>query len=86
MNNRLSQRSVEAGCIAINSTSRPVLLLEGPSMTIYHAKTEEVDYTDLNNAALDRNGLEKYIDRPEKRQKASVRVLSLGAGADRSRF
>ena len=37
-------------------------------MTIYHAKTKKkVDYTDLNNAALDmKMAMEKYIDRPEE--------------------
>ena len=37
-------------------------------MTIYHAKTKKkVDYTDLNNAALDMEmAIEKYIDKPEE--------------------
>lgn len=70
VNNRLSQRSVEAGCIAINSilNDRFCFSKKTRPMTIYHAKTKKkVDYTDLNNAALDmKMAMEKYIDRPEE--------------------
>ena len=70
VNNRLSQQSVEAGCIAINSilNDRFCFSKKTRPMTIYHAKTKKkVDYTDLNNAALDmKMAMEKYIDRPEE--------------------
>ena len=70
VNNRLSQMSVEAGCIAIKSilNDRFCFSKKIRPMTIYHAKTKKkVDYTDLNNAALDmKMAMEKYIDRPEE--------------------
>ena len=70
VNNRLSQMSVEAGCIAINSilNDRFCFAKKTRPMTIYHAKTKKkVDYTDLNNAALDMKiAMEKYLDRPEE--------------------
>ena len=70
VNNRLSQMSVEAGCIAINSilNDRFCFSKKTRPMTIYHAKTKKkVDYTDLNNAALDmKMAMEKYLDRPEE--------------------
>ena len=70
VNNRLSQMSVEAGCIAINSilNDRFCFAKKTRPMTIYHAKTKKkVDYTDLNNAALDmKMAMEKYIDKPEE--------------------
>ncbi len=70
VNSRLSQMSVEAGCIAINSilNDRFCFAKRTRPMTIYHAKTKKkVDYTDLNNAALDmKMAMEKYIDRPEE--------------------
>ena len=70
VNNRLSQMSVEAGCVAINSilNDRFCFSQKTRPMTIYHAKTKKkVDYTDLNNAALDmKMAMEKYIDRPEE--------------------
>ena len=70
VNNRLSQMSVEAGCIAINSilNDRFCFSKKTRPMTIYHAKTKKkVDYTDLNNAALDmKMAMEKYIDKPEE--------------------
>jgi len=68
VNNRLSQMSVEAGCIAINSilNDRFCFSKKTRPMTIYHAKTKKkVDYTDLNNAALDmKMAMEKYLDKP----------------------
>ena len=70
VNSRLSQMSVEAGCIAINSllNDRFCFSKKTRPMTIYHAKTKKkVDYTDLNNAALDmKMAMEKYLDRPEE--------------------
>ena len=70
VNNRLSQMSVEAGCIAINSilNDRFCFSKKTRPMTIYHAKTKKkVDYTDLNNAALDmKMAMEKYLDKPEE--------------------
>ena len=70
VNNRLSQMSVEAGCIAINSilNDRFCFSKKTRPMTIYHAKTKKkVDYSDLNNTALDmKMAMEKYIDRPEE--------------------
>jgi hypothetical protein len=70
VNSRLSQMSVEAGCLAINNilNDRFCFAKKTRPMTIYHAKTKKkVDYTDLNNAALDmKMAMEKYIDRPEE--------------------
>jgi len=70
VNSRLSQMRVQAGCIAINSilNDRFCFSKKTRPMTIYHAKTKKkVDYTDLNNAALDmKMAMEKYIDRPEE--------------------
>ena len=70
VNSRLSQMSVEAGCMAINSilNDRFCFAKKTRPMTIYHAKTKKkVDYTDLNNAALDmKMAMEKYIDKPEE--------------------
>ncbi|MAI23447.1 MAG: hypothetical protein CL828_05255 [Crocinitomicaceae bacterium] len=69
VNNRLSQMSVQAGCIAINSNlnDRFCFSKKTRPMTIYHAKTKKkVDYTDLNNAALDmKMAMEKYLNQPE---------------------
>lgn len=70
VNSRLSQMRVQAGCIAINSilNDRFCFSKKTRPMTIYHAKTKKkVDYTDLNNAALDmKMAMEKYLDRPEE--------------------
>lgn len=70
VNNRLSQRSVVAGCIAINSilNDRFCFSKKTRPMTIYHAKTKKkVDYTDLNNAALDmKMAMEKYLDKTDE--------------------
>ena len=70
VNSRLSQMSVEAGCMAINNilNDRFCFAKKTRPMTIYHAKTKKkVDYTDLNNAALDMNmAMEKYIDKNEE--------------------
>ena len=69
VNNRLSQMSVQAGCIAINSilNDRFCFSKKTRPMTIYHAKTKKkVDYTDLNNSALDmKMAMEKYLNQPE---------------------
>ncbi|MBO75210.1 MAG: hypothetical protein CMD33_08055 [Flavobacteriales bacterium] len=69
VNNRLSQMSVQAGCIAINMVlnDRFCFSKKTRPMTIYHAKTKKkVDYTDLNNAALDmKMAMEKYLNQPE---------------------
>ena len=70
VNSRLSQMSVEAGMLAINNilNDRFCFAKKTRPMTIYHAKTKKkVDYTDLNNAALDmKMAMEKYIDKPEE--------------------
>lgn len=65
VNNRLSQTSVEAGMLVINNilNDRFCFAKKTRPMTIYHAKTKKkVDYTDLNNAALDMEmAMEKYL-------------------------
>jgi hypothetical protein len=70
VNNRLSQLSVTAGVMAINMilNDRYCFSKKTRPMTIYHAKTtKKVDYTDLNNAAMDMTmAMEKYLDRPEE--------------------
>ena len=66
VNNRLSQTSVEAGMLVINNilNDRFCFAKKTRPMTIYHAKTKKkVDYTDLNNAALDMEmAMEKYLN------------------------
>ena len=66
VNNRLSQTSVEAGMLVINNilNDRFCFAKKTRPMTIYHAKTKKkVDYTDLNNAALDmKMAMEKYLN------------------------
>ena len=70
VNNRLSQTSVEAGMLAINNilNDRFCFAKKTRPMTIYHAKTKKkVDYTDLNNAALDMEmAMEKYLNNNEE--------------------
>jgi len=66
VNNRLSQMSVQAGMLVINNTlnDRFCFAKKTRPMTIYHAKTKKkVDYTDLNNTALDmKMAMEKYLN------------------------
>ena len=70
VNNRLSQSSVEAGMLVINNilNDRFCFAKKTRPMTIYHAKTKKkVDYTDLNNAALDMKlAMEKYLDKTDE--------------------
>ena len=70
VNNRLSQTSVEAGMLVINNilNDRFCFAKKTRPMTIYHAKTKKkVDYTDLNNAALDmKMAMEKYLNNNEE--------------------
>lgn len=70
VNSRLSQLSVEAGMVAINSilNDRFCFSKKSRPMTVYHAKTTgKVDYSDLNAAALDMTmAMEKYLDRTEE--------------------
>ncbi len=67
---RLSRMSVEASTIAMNSilNDRFCFSKKTRPMTIYHAKTKKkVDYTDLNNAALDMKiAMGKYLDQPDE--------------------
>ncbi len=70
VNNRLSKTSVEAGMLVINNilNDRFCFAKKTRPMTIYHAKTKKkVDYTDLNNAALDMEmAMEKYLNNNEE--------------------
>lgn len=85
VNSRLSQMSVEAGMLAINNilNDRFCFAKKTRPMTIYHAKTKKkVDYTDLNNAALDMEmAMEKYIDKPEEAAEGIRACVAVWAAA-----
>ena len=85
VNNRLSQMSVEAGMLVINNilNDRFCFAQKSRPMTIYHAKTKKkMDYTDLNNAALDmKMAMEKYLDKLEEAEEGIRACVSVWESA-----
>ena len=69
INDRMSMTAVEGASAAANAllNDRLCFSTKKRPMTIYHAKTtKKVNYTDLNNAALDMEmAMEKYLSDPE---------------------